>query len=684
MAIDTGGTFTDVLGLNDQGQVMSAKVFTTPHDYSIGFMDALQRIAQAFRIPLEDYVPAIDLIVHGTTIGVNTVLTRTGARTGVITTAGFRDILYFRRGRRWGVSPYNMKVALPPSLVPRYLRQEVEERVSATGEVLTPLNERQVEQVAADFQRRGVEATAICFLHSYANPEQERAAARAYSLIHPDAHLVLSSDILPAIGEYERFSTAVVSAYITPALSQYLTRIEELLKGYGFAGSFLIVQGNGGVESPSDARRKAVTTLGSGPASAPLADLYYADLYGWDNVISMDMGGTSFDACLIVDRTIPTTTETWVGDQRVAVKALDVRSIGAGGGSIAWFDSAGLLRVGPKSAAGYPGPVCYSRGGSEITVTDADLILGYIPEDYFLGGEMRLDLPSAKEAIADLAKRLGGDPVEAAHAIFRTINSSMADTITEISTKRGYDPRDFVLIVGGGAGPVHGARIAQEVGIRDIIVPRLASLYCSFGMMFADLVYDYVRSFRTLASRANLPTINRLYEEMELEGLTVLVSHGVPQGNISLSRSIDMRYVGQYHEIEVPVSRGALSSNDFNGVIEAFHRNHQALYTFHIPGKEIEMLNLRVKAVGLTSKPRPPQLPLRGTDPSRALKRRRMAHFPEMGGYVDTPVYAAELLEPGHRIEGPAIVEEPTTTIVIPPGVTSRLDQYSTYILRWE
>lgn len=677
--IDIGGTFTDCLILDSRGSLRAFKVPSTPQDPSIGLLNSLEVAAKGYQQKPNEFLRQLDLIVHGSTLATNALLTGRGAKVALLTTKGFRDVLEFRRGfKNVRGSIFNLFIPPYQPLVRRRYRFGVDERTLYTGEIVTPLNDAEVREAVEKIKKGGIEAVAICFLHSYANKTNEDRAAAICKEMANDLYVTTSYNILPIWREYERFSTTVVSATIGPIAERHLNRLEAALKERGFTGSLLMVQANGLVETPQESVRRAVYLLGSGPAAAPSAATYCGRIAGKDHLISIDMGGTSLDVSLIREGAIPMSTETWVGDERVAIKMVDVYSAGAGGGSIAWVDSLGLLRVGPQSAGAEPGPACYGKGGEQPTVTDADLLLGYVPADYFLGGEISLDVEKARAAVKTVADRLGLDTLRVAQAIHATVNSFMADSITEISTKRGYDVRDFALIAGGGAGPVHGPAIAERLGISTVIIPRFASLYSAFGMFAMDIGRDYARSHHCRVDNMDLNAVNRLYKEMEAEALASMKALKADKNEMVLKRTAEMRYVGQFHEVEVPMAAGNLTDRHIKEAVANFHKRHHEIYTFSMKSRAVELLNFRLKA---TARKAPFHLEkiLAGKRKPEVAKRIRSCVFD--GRAVRTPVYDGEKIRAGNLIQGPAIIEEQTTTVVIPPAFQCSVDQFKSYVL---
>ena len=683
VAIDVGGTFTDCLVLDDQGQLSDFKAPTTPEDPSRGLMECLEKAARAEGRPVRDFVAGLGCIIHGTTLATNALLTERGAKVAMLTTAGFRDELEIRRGfKNIRTSMYNLSVPPYKPLVPRYLRLPVRERTLYTGEVETAVDLATAKAAIEKCTAEDVRSIAVCFLHSYANPENERQVAElCRKSFDGHVYVTASHEVLPNWGEYERFSTTVVSAYIGPIVSEYLLELEKQLEEKGLKGGLLMVRSDALVQSASHSRRQAVTLINSGPAAAPTGALFWGRSLGQNNLISIDMGGTSLDVCLLRKGEIPTTTESWVGDERVATKMVDIHSIGAGGGSLAWIDSLGLLRVGPQSAGAVPGPACYGRGGDKPTVTDADLILGYIPKDYFLGGEIPLDEERALSAIRSVADPLKMTETQAAQTIFQTVNSLIADQVIELSTKRGLDLRDFSLAVGGGAGPVHAACVAELLGIPTTIIPKYAALYSAFGMFAMDVGREYSRSHIVRADKLDLERIESLYAELARQATEDFKETHTEASGIIFNRTADMRYAGQFHELEIPLPSRFSSPEDVEAVVKAFHARHKELYTFDLPFRGMDFLTFRLKATARRkSDLRIVPVPPGGKDPKAALKRVRRCFFGN--DWVETPSYQGDRLLAGNIISGPAVIEEKATTVVIPKAFTCTVDAGGTYVLR--
>ena len=680
VSVDVGGTFTDCLVLDENGELRQFKSPTTPQDPSLGFLACLEKAAKHFRQQLATFLGEVDLLIHGTTLATNTLINENGAKTGLLTTKGFRDLIEIRRGyKNIRASMYNVFVPPYKPLVPRRHRMEVEERLSDSAETLTALNEEDVRGATTKLKDAGMESLAICFLHSYGNPQHERRAAEIAKAHFNGGYVTTSHEILPVWREFERFSTTVVSAYVGPVVERYLRALVKRLDESGFKRDLLLMLSSGLVETVAHCVPRAVLLIGSGPAAAPAGANYLGHVVDQQNLLSIDMGGTSLDVCLIRGGEIPTTTESWVGEERVAIKMVDIHSAGAGGGSIAWIDSLGLLRVGPHSAGAEPGPACYGRGGKHPTVTDADLLLGYVPADFFLGGEIQLLRERAEEAVMQVAASLGMTAVQAAQAIFTTVNSFMADQITEVSTKRGYDVRDFALVAGGGAGPVHAAAIAELLNIPTVVIPSVAATYSAFGMFAMDIGRNFARSYICGANRIDAERVKQLYEEMEAEALGGFRANGIPPEQVVFSRTADMRYGGQFHEVEVELGSVDLRAAHLEETLSKFHERHEALYTFGMPWKSVEFLNFRLRATTARAPFRLREIGRGGPQSAIALKRSRSCWFE--GREVETPVYDGTQLLAGCRFGGPAIIEETTTTVVVPATYDCAVDQWKNYLL---
>jgi N-methylhydantoinase A len=683
IGIDVGGTFTDLFLWSGEGDIQTFKVLTTPEDPSVGVVTGLTAMAESRGVDIDRFVSEIVCIVHGTTVTTNAVLTRGGARTALLTTEGVRDALEMRRGIR--EEQYNNRFQNVRPLVPRYLRLPVRGRLDYEGKEITPLDAAQVRAAARFIREEGIQAVAICFMNSFANPAQEQAARSIVQEELPDQYLSVSSEVLPTVRFYNRVSTTVLNAYVGPVLRDYLNNLTGKLDLMGFRGVLLIMQSNGGVALPDLTLRLPAMTLLSGPAAGPRAAVVFAQAQGRDDCILVDMGGTSFDASLVRDGHAATATEGEIDRLRIALPMLDITTIGAGGGSIGWIDKGGLLRMGPESAGAVPGPACYRRGGERPTCTDADLVLGYLDPEFFAGGKLPLDPERARRAVRDqIAQPLGMEVEEAAAGMYRVINANMAHGVRQITIRRGLDPREFPMVVAGGAGALHACMIAEELEIPTLLVPATASILCAMGMVFSDLQHDFVRSRIGPLSQILPSELKELIEDMALEGEKQLVLEGISRDQMAHQVTLDLRYLKQYHEVILPVSWDTAVRADIGAIAAAFHREHNRLYGYDLAGEgtELELINVRVRALGRTEKPNLPKVPEGTADPAGALKGRRLAFVPEEAAFAPVPVYDGHRLLAGNEIKGPALVERRDTTIFVSAGFAARVDDHATCILR--
>ena len=684
IGIDVGGTFTDFLLVDENGDLRIYKVLSTPDDPSIGVFNGLHEMAENRHVGISEFLKEVERIVHGTTVTTNAVLTNSISKTGLLTTRGFRDTLQMRRGIREEL--YNNKYQPPPPIVPRHLRLSVTERVDVEGNIVKEIELDDIRAAITAFNCQDVKAVAICFMHSYSNASNENAAAKMIKEEMSDVYLTVSSDLLPQIRFYERTSTTVLNSCVGPILKDYLQSLTNRLSQSLFDGVLLIMQSNGGVMSPHIAQKVAASTLLSGPAGAPVAGIAYTSTQEYENFITVDMGGTSFDATLVENRKPFVTTEGKVNFNALALPMMAIHTIGAGGGSIGWIDEGGLLRMGPKSAGASPGPVCYMKGGTEPTCTDADLVLGYLNPDFFAGGKIKLDSKSAKDVINEkIAKPLRLSLVEAAYGMNHVINVNMASAIREITIKRGYDPREFLLVCAGGAGPIHAAMIALELEIPKILIPKESSIFCAAGMLFSDLKHDYVRTYHTIFSRdtTDITRLKNLVKEMEDEGHGVLKKEKIPRENHRIEYSFDMRYLGQYHEVNIKVDKRHIWEFDSKGVSDIFHSEHDRLYGYSLrkEGTPIELVNIRVTAVGITEKPELKEEHCQDPDATRHLKGSRQTYLPSEKDYREVNIYDGMKMGYGNHLVGPVIIEQVNTTIFVPPEYTVECDAYGSYIL---
>jgi N-methylhydantoinase A len=682
IGIDVGGTFTDFLLAFDDDSSNIYKVLSTPQDPSLATIAGLNDMAADLDLSLQEFLQNVSVIVHGTTVTTNAVLTYSGAKTALLTTRGLRDSLEMRRGVR--EEQYNNRFRNAAPLVERYLRLQIEERLDYSGRVQTPLNRDDVKEAAAYMARQGVEAVAVCLMNSFANNQHEEEAASIVSEKMPETYLTVSSRLSPSIRFYDRLSTTVLNAYVGPTLRRYLRSLVSKLQQAQFGGILLIMQSNGGVISPDLAIERAAATLLSGPAGGPVAGVEYSAVQGYQDCLTVDMGGTSFDACLVKDRAPMVTTAGEINRLKLALPMLNVVTIGAGGGSIGWLDEGGLLKMGPQSAGAQPGPACYDRGGELPTCTDADLVLGYLDKDFFAGGRIPLNLAQAREAVEKhIARPLKLDLYEAAAGMYNVINVNMAAAIREVSIKQGYDPRDFPLVVAGGAGPNHACMFAYELEIPVMIIPRESSIFCAAGMLRSDLKHDFVRTHVGLLQDTDPAILRKIFDEMQSDGYGLLQSEGIPEDKIHNQFSFDLRYIKQYHEVNVIVTAGELQQETFGTIVRRFHQQHNSLFGYSLEDENapIEMINLRLLCIGKTQKPAFQQEAYDGADPSDAFKTQRRIFLPLQKQIEQVDVFDGFKLKFGNRISGPAIIEQVNTTALLTPEYNLMVDRYGSYTM---
>jgi N-methylhydantoinase A len=689
IGVDIGGTFTDLVWVDDAtGAVQVGKLLTTPKDPS-------QAVEQGVVTVLNDagsLAADVRSLIHGTTLATNALIERKGARTGLLTTAGFRDAVEIGREGRYDM--YDLFIDQPSPLVPRHLRLEVAERMLADGRVLTPLQPAPARAAIERLRAAGVEAVAICLLHAYRNPAHERALRDICAELLPGVPVSCSSDVVPEIREYERTSTTCANVYVMPLMARYLDDLEHKLHELGIPGNFYIMLSAGGVATPETAKRVPIRLVESGPAAGALAAARMARELGEPKLLSFDMGGTTAKACVIDggEPLLAREFEVARADRfkkgsglPIRVPCIELIEIGAGGGSLARVDRMGLLKVGPESAGADPGPACYAQGGKVPTVTDADLLLGYLDPGFFLGGRMRLDVDAARQAVEDAVGRtMGLSVTEAAWGIHRVVNENMAAAARVHGIERGKDLRAYPLFAFGGAGPVHAWHVGRILKVPRVLVPFGAGAMSAYGLLAAPLAFDFVRTASQRLDAADWPQINRLYEEMEAEGRAILQSAAVAEADVRIRRTAEMHYAGQGHEVEVELPPGRLSAASLGVIVERFEATYRALYSRVPMGVPIEALNFRAVISGpvpdISVSGSPPGAPPVATS-APTPKGRRQAYFPEVGGYVDTPVYDRYALAPRAAFAGPAIVEERESTTVAGPDARVRVDGRLTLIL---
>jgi N-methylhydantoinase A len=671
VASDVGGTFTDLVYYDEgSGSFGSIKANTTPPDYERGVLDTVHKSGLD--------TSAIEYFAHGTTVVINALTERKGVKTGLITTRGFRDVLEIARGNRPDL--FNFYFTKPKPFVPRHLRAEITERIDYKGNEVTPAALGELRPIVDDFKAQGVQAIAICLLHAYANPDHEQQATREVKRLWPEAAVIASHEITREWREYERTNTTVLSAYIHPIANGYLTSLEEQLRSSGTEGSLYIMQSNGGIATMQSAKRNPITMVESGPVSGVLGAVVLGKVIGESNIIALDIGGTTAKCSLVEGGQPRITTEYRIEWSRtnpgypIKTPVIDIVEIGSGGGSIAWLDAAGSLHVGPQSAGAVPGPAAYGRGGTAPTTTDANLITGRIDPEYFLGGEITPDMDNVQRAFGTLAAQLGSEIDDVARGVIRIANANMVNALKLVSLNRGHDPREFTLVAFGGGGGMHAAALAMELNIPEIIIPINPAVFSAWGMLLTDLRRDYIRTRVTRLDSAPPAEVQALFTELESLAAREFATDGIGGDRLVLQRFADMRYLGQEHTVKVPFPTGKVDAQALSNAVERFHETHEREYTYRLTSS-VELVNYHVVAFGLVPKPELAKLTATGRRPADAVRGTRIVDF-DTHGVHDTTIYERNRLEPGMKIDGPAIVEEPATTIVVFPGQQATVDDY--------
>ena len=658
VGIDIGGTFTDLMAFDESSNIFfQAKSLTTPKNLILGVVDCINKCS----LPIE----RMDYVIHGSTTAINTLIERKGARTALVVTRGTRDVYAIGRGNR--PEAYNIFFHRARPLVPRHLTYEIDERLMASGEILEPLDLSQIEDLANVLKKEKIEAVAVCFLHSYANPVHERLTGTVLHQALEGRYISLSHEILREYREYERISTTVVNAYIGPTVGTYVGNLESSLKKIGFRGDLSIMRSNGGVMAPKVAISRPVAMMESGPVGGIIASAMVGRTLGYENIISFDMGGTTAKTSLIRNNELTMSEGYYVGGYAsgdpVMSPVVDIVEVGAGGGSIAWIDEVGALKVGPQSSGADPGPICYGNGGTEPTITDANVILGRVGVANFLGGEMQLDEASARSALEEkLAKTLNMDAVAVADAIVQIAIAKMSLAVREVSVQKGYDPREFAMVASGGAGPLHAVAIARELHIPTVIIPRFPAHFSALGMLMADERHDLVRTYLAPLGEVDFPELLGVLKEMNEEAQSVLKE----KRDVRLQTLVDLRYVGQEFSLSVPITDEQLRSADFASIRKAFDELHERRYAHHASDEPVEMINIRLVAVGQRPRVKLPQAKVDGSAPHVAL--RRSVYLGGTDAPVDCPIYDREALPAGGTIEGPALIQEYASTTVLFAG----------------
>lgn len=682
LGVDAGGTFTDFVLADDAGHIHLFKATSTPEDGTKAIAEGFAQIAETMGIPMARILEQTELCVNGTTVALNALIQHKGVKTGLLCTAGHEDSLEIRLGHKEEGYRYDAEYPAARILVDRHLRVPVRERVISDGTVRTALNEDDVRAACELFRREKVQAVAVSFLWSVANDAHEKRAAQIVRDMLPGVYVSVGTEVFPQMREYTRTSTTVVNAYLGPVLAAYVDSIDAFYKQAGVKVPVRYFQSNGGMAAREAMVGRAVNAINSGPASAPMAGRHVAKPLGFDNYITVDMGGTSFDITLTKDGKTNVSKDMDFLRYRIGCPMIQVETLGAGGGSIAWIDSMGVLNVGPQSAGAHPGPACYQRGGTLPTVTDANVTLGYLNPEHLLGGRLKIDAQAARRAIEQhVAKPLGISVEQAAFGIFSIVNNNMVNGIRRVSIERGYDPRDFALIGAGGATALHITALAREIGIKSVLVPKLASGLCAFGQILSDVRYNYMAATpMRLDERADLNTIESRFQDLEAQAIAALRSEGVAPGDIVFQRNIDMRYLGQVHECTVDIGNSPVNDATIATIRAAFHQLHRQLFTYDEPDSMIEVVNIESTVSGRT-KPLVHKALEVSAGIGQALKCHRNMIFSPEAQAQSTPVYDGQKLGAKDCIVGPAVIEEPTTTIVIQPGWTSTLNESGTYVI---
>lgn len=694
---DIGGTFTDVVLFDEgTGEITLVKIPTTPRKPEIGAASCIKRAIDRVDVDPQD----ITFVCHATTVATNAIIGQVGlelSKTGFITTKGFRDLVEI--GRQIRPNPYDFFTQKPRVLVPRYLRKEVTERIGYDGKVIQELDEEEARRAVQELKDEKVDSIAVCTLFSFLNPVHEKRIGEIIKEEYPEVSISLSHEILPEFREYERASTTIINAFLYKIVDRYIRSLEEKLRGIGVAAELLLMQSMGRMMTAEMARRMPVTITESGPAAGAIAAAFIGRLIGYRDLVSFDMGGTTTKVCLIEKGEPKVSTEYEVGSFAhggrmvrgsgwpIKVPVTDLVEIGAGGGSMAWIDPGGALRVGPQSAGADPGPVCYNLGGTKPTITDAYVVLGIINPDYFIGGEMKIYPDLAEKSIQEqIAEPLHMDLVDAAYGIARVANSNMIRAVRIVTVERGYDPRDLAIMAFGGAGPMVIGEIADELDFQTVIVPEAPGLFSAYGLLVTNLGHDYVLTRIIKTDEIDPKDLNQAYQRMEERGIGDLTKEGIPRERMVISRSADMRYVGQSYELNVPVPLGEITADIIGEIEKGFHQAHGRRYGYFVEGEPVEFVNLRVSAVGLVPplKLRKDKEKGRAENPPEALKGYRRVYFAKYKDYIRCPIFDKYKLRPGDIVKGPAIIEQVDTTTVLQPDHKAKIDGYRQILITKE
>ena len=677
IGIDVGGTFTDVTLLNSEtGRYYTYKLSSTLQDQSLAIANGTKETLELYGVPVSE----IEYFGHGTTVATNMIIERKGAKTALITTKGFRDLLEI--GRQTRPSLYNIMEDKPETLVKRSLRKEISERVTAKGDILRDVDRDEVRAVLKELKEQGVESIAVCFLFSFLNSRNEKIVEECIKEVWPEAYYSVSSTILPEFREFERLSTTVINSYLGPRMKMYIHNLRQRIKEVGVTVEPYITQSNGGVMSISSTIQTPVQTALSGPSAGGMGAVYIAEAAGFKDIITYDMGGTSTDVSLVKDGIAEYTTKRKVCGLPSGVPMIDVHAVGAGGGSIAQIDNAGALKVGPESAGANPGPAAYGLGNENPVVTDANLVLGRINPHYVLGGRLKIDAELSKKAVkAKIADPMGIGTEDAALGIVKVVNSNMARAIRVITVEKGHNPSDFTLVAYGGAGPLHAVHLAQEMGIRTVLIPPAPGALCALGLLTADIKKSYVRTAIASYDEMTPEQINAVMSSLRDEGSAWLDSEKVPSERRKFHGIAEMRYVGQNYELQVEIPTENITASDIEKMKQDFFVAHEKNYGYYNPNAPVQFVNFRCEATGIVKKPNLAELETTLDDPSKAEIGRRVVHFEESGA-VDCPVYDRAKFGRAERVNGPCIIEQMDSTTVVPPNTWFSIDKFGNLIIR--
>ncbi len=682
LGIDAGGTFTDFVLADKSSNVKIYKTPSTPNDPTKAIENGLALISEDLGVSPEDIISQSDLCINGTTVGLNALIQHKGSLVGLVCTKGHEDSIEIRLGHK--EDGYRYDPDYPPAVMlsPRYLRRGIGERIISNGTIKTPMNEHEVREACKLFIDNDIKTIAVSFIWSVLNPSHEIKAAQIIKEMMPDAIITIGSELYPQIREYTRTSTAITNAYLSPILKNYVSAINEYFINLGGENKVRYFQSNGGLATGKVMSERSVYAINSGPASAPQAGLSVCDPFDYKNIITVDMGGTSFDITLTKDGNTNLNKNIDFLRYRIGIPMIQVETLGAGGGSIGWIDAMGLLQVGPQSAGADPGPACYNKGGNDPTVSDANLVLGYLNPDGLIGGKLPLNYKNAFNSIEEkIAKPLNLSVEKAAYGIFTIVNNNMVNGIRRVSVERGYDPRDFVLVAAGGATGAHITALASEMGINTVIVSKLSSGLCAYGQIISDVKYNYMATIPVrLDKNCDYEKINRLFKDIETKGKEHLINDGFNEEEIDIYRSMEMRYLGQIHECTVNIETFDIDNKTIEKVKDAFHKRHEELYTYSELQSPVELVNIESTLYGRIDRPDPSEIES-DTLLKEAIKSSRNLIFSNSGESIKTPVYDGNFLSDGHQIDGPAVVEEDTTTLVIEPGWLLKLHKSGTYII---